>query len=124
LGEVAGQLPAASSAREPAGRPVIGAEGPDAGAAGSEAGRPSGGRLRRLRERLSASRRALAAELSASVLDRLDDADWERLEEVLILSDVGARTTAEVVGRLETEVEAGTLTDPRAVRERLVELLA
>src|SRR5437762_12476810 len=76
-------------------------------------GDSSGGRLRRLRERLSASRRALAAELSASVLDRLDDADWARLEEALILSDVGARTTAEVVGRLEPEVEAGRLNGPR-----------
>jgi fused signal recognition particle receptor len=83
-----------------------------------------GGRLRRLRERLSASRRALAAELTASVLDRLDDADWERLEEALILADVGASTTAEVVGRLEAEVEAGGLSDPEAVRNRLVELLA
>ena len=110
LGEVAGQLPAASS-------------GPRPGTAGSEAGRPSGGRLSRLRERLSASRRALADELRASVLDRLEDADWERLEEVLILADCGARTTADVVGRLEAEVEAGRLGDAAAVRERLVELL-
>jgi fused signal recognition particle receptor len=83
-----------------------------------------GGRFQRLRERLTASRRALAAELTASVLDRLDDADWERLEEALILADVGARTTAEVVGRLESEVESGALADAGAVRERLVELLA
>jgi fused signal recognition particle receptor len=83
-----------------------------------------GGRLRRLRERLRTSRQALTAELTASVVDRLDDADWERLEEALILADVGARTTADVVGRLEAEVEGGGLTDPVAVRERLVELLA
>ena len=56
-----------------------------------------GGRFQRLRERLSASRKALADELTASVLDRLDDADWERLEEALILADVGARTTADDV---------------------------
>jgi len=84
----------------------------------------SGGRLRRLRERLRASRQALAAELTASVVDRLDDADWERLEEALILADVGARTTAEIVERLEHEVDSGELSDPGAVRERLVELLA
>jgi fused signal recognition particle receptor len=81
-------------------------------------------RLRRLRERLSASRRALADELRASVLERLDDADWERLEEALIVADCGARTTADVVGRLEAEVEGGRLGDAAAVRERLVELLA
>jgi fused signal recognition particle receptor len=82
------------------------------------------GRLRRLRESLSASRRALSAELQASVLDRLDEADWERLEEALILADCGARTTAEIVGKLEAEVEAGGLADADAVRERLIELVA
>jgi fused signal recognition particle receptor len=82
------------------------------------------GRLRRLRESLSASRRALSAELQASVLDRLDEADWERLEEALILADCGARTTAEIVGKLEAEVEAGRLADADAVRERLIGLIA
>ncbi len=82
------------------------------------------GRLRRLRERLRSSRQALAAELTASVVDRLDDADWERLEEALILADVGARTTAEIVERLEHEVDAGELGDAHEVRERLITLLA
>jgi fused signal recognition particle receptor len=82
------------------------------------------GRLGRLRDRLRRSRQALAAELSASVIDRLDDADWERLEEALILADVGARTTAEIVQKLEHEVDTGALADAEAVRNRLVELLA
>jgi fused signal recognition particle receptor len=82
------------------------------------------GRFSRLRERLRRSRQALAAELTASVLDRLDHADWERLEEALILADVGARTTADIVQKLEHEVDTGTLADAEAVRERLVELLA
>jgi fused signal recognition particle receptor len=103
---------------EPSARPSA-----DPGVADEEA---AGGRSRlgRLRERLSASRRALADELRASVLERLDDADWERLEEALIVADCGARTTADVVGRLEAEVEGGRLGDAAAVRERLVELLA
>jgi fused signal recognition particle receptor len=98
----------------------------DPAAPGSEAEETAGrgSRFRRLRERLSASRQALGAELTASVLDRLDDADWERLEEALILADVGARTTAEIVGKLEADVESGAVSDPEAVRERLVELLA
>jgi fused signal recognition particle receptor len=79
---------------------------------------------RRLRERLSKSRRALQAELSSSLFERLDDEAWERIEEALILADVGARTTADVVGRLEAEVDAGALGDADAVRERLIELLA
>jgi fused signal recognition particle receptor len=82
------------------------------------------GRLARLRERLSKSRQALRAELSASLFDRLDEETWERLEEALILADVGAKATADVVGKLEGEVEAGEVTGPEAIRERLVELLA
>jgi fused signal recognition particle receptor len=83
-----------------------------------------GGLFRRLRENLSKSRKALADELTASLGDRIDEETWERLEEALILADVGARTTADVVGRLEAEVESRGLEEPEAVRERLIELLA
>ncbi len=79
---------------------------------------------RRLRESLSKSRRALQAELSSSLFEQLDDEAWEQLEEALILADVGARTTADVVRRLEAEVDAGSVGGAEAVRERLVELLA
>jgi fused signal recognition particle receptor len=79
---------------------------------------------RRLRESLSKSRRALQAELSSSLFERLDDEAWERIEEALILADVGAKTTADVVRRLEAEVNAGGLGDAEAARERLVDLLA
>jgi fused signal recognition particle receptor len=79
---------------------------------------------RRLRESLSKSRRALQAELSSSLFEQLDDEVWERLEEALILADVGARTTADVVRRLEAEVDAGSVGGAEAVRERLIELLA
>jgi fused signal recognition particle receptor len=83
------------------------------------------GVFRRLRESLSKSRRALAEEISASLFDRIDEETWERLEEALILADVGAPTTAKVVERLEQEVEAGTVpADGEAVRERLIEILA
>ena len=78
----------------------------------------------RLREGLSRSRKALAAELSASFTERIDEQTWERIEEALILADVGAKTTAEVVRRLEDEVEAGELGGGDALRERLIEVLA
>ena len=65
------------------------------------------GRFGRLREGLTRSRSALTAELKASVTDQVDEETWEGLEEALILADVGAPTTAEVVRRLEDEVEAG-----------------
>ena len=82
------------------------------------------GIFRRLRDSLSKSRQALQAELSASLFERLDDETWERLEEALILADVGTKTTADVVGRLEHEVEAGAVGGGEELRERLVEMLA
>ncbi len=104
----------------------LGDSAPRAAPAEEDAGSPDPGRglFRRLREGLSKSRQALQAELGASLFDQLDDEAWERIEEALILADVGARTTAEVVGRLEAEVEAGTVGGGDAVRERLVEMLA
>jgi len=82
------------------------------------------GVFRRLRESLSTSRQAFGAELAASLGDTLDEQTWERLEETLILADVGARTTADVVGKLEMEVENKEVEGPEAARERLIELLA
>ncbi len=106
--------------RLPEGRPAApGREAEDA--AGPDGERR--GVFRRLRENLSKSRRALTAELSASIGDTLDAETWERLEEALILADVGAPTTAAIVGRLEAEAEAGEV-GPERVRDRLIELLA
>src|SRR5256714_3431048 len=65
------------------------------------------GILGRLRESLSKSRRALQAEIGSSLFDQLDEETWVRLEEALILADVGAKTTADVVGRLRAEGGAG-----------------
>jgi fused signal recognition particle receptor len=83
------------------------------------------GVFRRLRESLSKSRQALTEEISASLFDRIDEETWERLEEALILADVGAPTTAAVVEKLEHEVESGAVpADGVAVRDRLIEMLA
>jgi fused signal recognition particle receptor len=82
------------------------------------------GFFRRLRESLATSREALGAEISSSLFETVDAETWERLEEALIMADVGARTTAEVVGRLEGEVEAGQVEGAEAIQARLVELLA
>ena len=83
------------------------------------------GFFRRLRENLSKTREALSAEIQATLFEgELDSATWERLEEALIMADVGARTTAEVVAKLETEAEAGGLEGGEALSGRLTELLA
>src|SRR5215468_6266146 len=82
------------------------------------------GVFRRLREGLTRSRQALSAELSSSFSERIDESTWEHLEEALILADVGARTTAAVVRRLEDEVEAGEITGGEQLRDRLIDVLA
>jgi len=59
------------------------------------------GLFSRLRDSLSKSRRALTGELAAAAFDPGDEGSWERLEEALIAADVGVRSTAELVRRLE-----------------------
>jgi len=98
---------------------------PDAGAEAAEETEEPQGVFRRLRQSLARSRQALAEEISASIFDRIDDETWERLEELLILADVGAPTTAEVVERLERDVGSGAVpADGAAVQERLIEIVA
>jgi fused signal recognition particle receptor len=82
------------------------------------------GRFRRLRENLRRTRQALADEVQATLFGELDEQTWERLEEALIYADVGAGTTAEVVGKLEREATAGQLSGGEALTQRLIELLA
>jgi fused signal recognition particle receptor len=82
------------------------------------------GFFRRLRENLSKSREALGGELRATFSGPLDDATWERLEEVLIYADVGARTTAMVVERLEREAGEGAIGGGDELERRLREMLA
>jgi fused signal recognition particle receptor len=83
-----------------------------------------GGLFRRLRENLAKTRQALAAEVQASLFDELDADAWERLEEALIMADVGAATTARVVEQLEREAGEGGLQGGEALTARLTELLA
>lgn len=80
--------------------------------------------FKRLRQNLKKTRDALGAELTQTLFDTLDEETWERLEEALIMADVGAKATAEIVGRLETEATTGGVTDPQALQSRLAELLA
>jgi fused signal recognition particle receptor len=82
------------------------------------------GLLRRLRENLSKTRQALGSEIQATLFSKLDEHTWERLEEALIMADVGASTTASVVETLETEATEGGLTSGPALSARLIELLA
>ncbi len=98
-----------------------GAQGDDAQ---ESAPRQRGGLFRRLRESMAKTRQALGSEIHATLFGVLDEHTWERLEEALIMADVGAATTASVVQTLETEASEGKLEGGEALSERLIELLA
>src|SRR4051794_39264915 len=99
-------------------------EAPVVQEAGPETEQRGGGFFRRLRESMSKTRDALGAEIQATVFGPLNDETWERLEETLIYADVGAQTTAKIVGRLETEAATGDLAGGEQLQGRLTELLA
>jgi fused signal recognition particle receptor len=82
------------------------------------------GFFKKLRENMRKTREALTSELQATLFENLDEETWERLEEALIMADVGARTTAEIVEQLEREAQEGDLTGGEQLSARLVELLA
>jgi fused signal recognition particle receptor len=102
---------------------LTGADGARAEAA-QEVPEQRRGFFRRLRENLSKTREALGAELQATLFDTLDEEAWERLEEALIMADVGAATTARVVSQLEMEASSGAVEGGEALSRRLTELLA
>jgi fused signal recognition particle receptor len=85
---------------------------------------PRRGLFKRLRESMAKTRQALGSEIQATLFGVLDEHTWERLEEALIMADVGASTTAAVVGTLEQEASAGEIEGGEALSERLIALLA
>ncbi|MEY2442766.1 MAG: fused signal recognition particle receptor [bacterium] len=96
----------------------------DAAAADGEPERRRGF-FRKLRQNLSKTREALGAEIQATLLEGdVDEETWERLEEALIMADVGAMTTARVVGELEAQAAGGEIVGGEALGARLSEMLA
>ncbi|MFN2471043.1 MAG: signal recognition particle-docking protein FtsY [Gaiellaceae bacterium] len=88
---------------------------------GTESPEDPGGWFSRLRDSLSKSRQALTAELALGSFDAADETAWERLEESLIMADVGVPATAELVQRLEARGVDGDL--GRALAEEVERLL-
>jgi fused signal recognition particle receptor len=105
-----------------------GRQAADGDTASEQSGEGSGsgrkGFFRRLRESMAKTRQALGSEIQATLFGTLDEHTWERLEEVLIMADVGAGTTAAVVETLEAEAGSGELEGGEALSERLISLLA
>jgi fused signal recognition particle receptor len=78
----------------------------------------------RLRGGLRRSRESFVGQLNAAVAEFKDVEDeefWERIEEILITSDVGVATTAKLVGRLEQEALERNITSGAELRELMIE---
>jgi fused signal recognition particle receptor len=81
----------------------------------------------RLRSGLKRSRESVVGQLNAAVAEFKDVEDeefWERVEEILIQSDVGVTTTAKLVGDLEQEALQRNITSGKELRELLIERAA
>lgn len=83
-------------------------------------------RLQRLRERLSKSSNPFGKALfNILAKDQLSEADWEDVEDTLLLADVGAEASEELVDKLRTDARVTGESDPRQLRDALrSELLA
>ena len=86
--------------------------------------REEAGWFGRLRQGLRKSRESVVGQLNAAVAEFKDAEDeefWERVEEILIASDVGVTTTAKLVGELEQEALRRNITSGEELRELLVQ---
>jgi fused signal recognition particle receptor len=84
----------------------------------------SAGWFGRLRRGLSRSRDSFVGQLNAAVAEFRDVDDeefWERVEEIMISSDVGVPTTAKLVAELEQEALEKNITSGTQLRELMVE---
>ncbi|MCC2319182.1 signal recognition particle-docking protein FtsY [Cellulomonas chengniuliangii] len=85
---------------------------------------PATGRLARLRDRLSRSGSPLGARLLTVLSrDHLTEDDWDELEETLLLADVGAGPSGELIDALRTQVRVQGVREPAHVRAMLREQL-
>ena len=78
----------------------------------------------RLRRGMRRSRESFVGQLNAAVAEFRDAEDeefWERIEEILITSDVGVSTTARLVAELEQEALERNITSGKELRELMVE---
>ena len=85
---------------------------------------PTTGRLERLRGRLSQSRSAFGQGLLGLLgAGDLDEDSWQDIEDTLLMADLGAATTTEIVTVLRTELVSRAVRTPEAARALLREVL-
>ncbi|TFV68598.1 signal recognition particle-docking protein FtsY [Blastococcus sp. CT_GayMR20] len=85
---------------------------------------PSAGRLVRLRSRLARSQSSLGRGLlTVLAREKLTEADWEEVEELLLAADVGVAATTQIVERLRTKSMVLATASGAQLRELLIEEL-
>ena len=97
-------------------------EAPDAEAVAEE--QEATGWFGRLRRGLTRSRESFVGQLNAAVAEFKDAEDeefWERVEEILVSSDVGVPTTAKLVAELEQEALRRNITSGVELKRLMVE---
>ncbi len=79
----------------------------------------------RLRDGLGKTRNAIADKVGEvfKSFKKIDDDFYDELEEALILADIGAMTSAEIVERLRTRVSEKKLTEEEEVRQELRDIV-
>ena len=111
--------------------PTVGVPSPAADATSLNATSPSAetpessaSRLVRLRSRLAGSGNPFGKALfSILSRDNLSEADWEDVEDTLLLADVGAEASEQIVDSLRSDARVTGEKSPEAVRELLRERL-
>lgn len=79
----------------------------------------------KLKSGLSKTKQAFADSVNNvfSVFTKVDDELLDELEEILIMSDVGMKTSEEIIERLRSKIKKNRITEPEKVKEALKEVL-
>ena len=102
--------PASSSAAEESQEPKAAVETPEA----------AGSRMQRLKARLSKSGNPFGKALfNILAKDQLSESDWEDVEDTLLLADVGAEASEQLVEELRNDARIAGQSDPAEVRAAL-----
>ena len=114
----AGNAPEASTVTEPAAASAVATPTPVQPALDKPEGARS--RIERLRAKLARSSNPFGKALfNILAKDNLSEADWEDVEDTLLLADVGAEASAQLVDELRTDSRITGTADPAQVREAL-----
>ena len=114
----AGNAPESSAVTEPAAASAVATQPPVQPALDKPEGARS--RIERLRAKLARSSNPFGKALfNILAKDNLSEADWEDVEDTLLLADVGAEASAQLVDELRTDSRITGTADPAQVREAL-----